>query len=116
MSSLIRLAEYRRQHRVVFFTRRELNQLLSLYSRRVMRGEWRDYAIDHRPGMAMFSVFRSSRERALFSIAKRVAVGGGPASDREAEYLLLNGRHRLRRASALEDILELLESGLRVVG
>jgi hypothetical protein len=114
MSSLIRLAEYRRQHRIVFFTRRELNQLLSLYSRRVMRGEWRDYAIDHRPGMAMFSVFRSSRERPLFSVAKRLVVG--PASDREAEYLLLNGRHRLSRASALDDILTLLESGLRVVG
>jgi hypothetical protein len=116
MSSLIRLAEYRRQHRIVFFTRRELNQLLSLYSRRVMRGEWRDYAIDHRPGMAMFSVFRSSRERPLFSVAKRVATAGGPASEREAEYVLLNGRRRLRRASALEDILTLLESGLRVVG
>lgn len=115
MSSLIRLAEYRRQHRVVFFSRRELNQLLSLYSRRVMRGEWRDYAIDHRPGMAMFSVFRSSRERPLFSVAKRVNLVG-PASEREAEFQLLNGRHRLRRASALEDIIEMLESGLRVVG
>ncbi|HWA44652.1 MAG TPA: DUF2794 domain-containing protein [Hypericibacter adhaerens] len=115
MSSLIRLAEYRRQHRVVFFSRRELNQLLSLYSRRVMRGEWRDYAIDHRPGMAMFSVFRSSRERPLFSIAKRVSLTG-PASEREAEFLLLNGRHRLGRASLLEDIIEQLESGLRVVG
>ena len=115
MSSLIRLAEYRRQQRVVFFSRRELNQLLTLYSRRVMRGEWRDYAIDHRTGMAMFSVFRSSRERPLFSIAKRIPQTG-PASEREAEYLLLKGRHRLHRAGTLDDILELLESGLRVVG
>lgn len=114
MSSLIRLAEYRRQQRMVFFSRRELNQLLSLYSRRVMRGEWRDYAIDHRAGMAMFSVFRSSRERPLFSIAKRVPLNG-PAHEREAEYLLMNGRHRLRRAETLQDIIELLESGLRIV-
>ena len=114
MSSLIRLAEYRRQQRVVFFSRCELNQLLSLYSRRVMRGEWRDYAIDHRAGMAMFSVFRSSREGPLFSVAKHLAQTG-PASDREAEYLLFKGRHRLRRATALDEILELLESGLRVM-
>ena len=30
-----------------FFSRSELGQLLSLYSRRVVNGEWRDYAIDH---------------------------------------------------------------------
>ena len=69
----------------------------------------------YRTGMAMFSVFRSSRERPLFSIAKRIPQTG-PAGEREAEYLLLKGRHRLRRAGRLDDILELLESGLRVVG
>ena len=31
---------------VVFFDRRELNQLMRLYGRMVAAGEWRDYAID----------------------------------------------------------------------
>ena len=32
-------------------------------------GEWRDYAIDFRPGMAIFSIFRHTSEQPLFAIA-----------------------------------------------
>ncbi|HMA14084.1 MAG TPA: DUF2794 domain-containing protein, partial [Kiloniellaceae bacterium] len=46
MSQLYRFSEYRKSPRRVFFDRAELNQLLSLYSRNVASGEWRDYAID----------------------------------------------------------------------
>jgi hypothetical protein len=48
-----------------FFTRAELNLLLSLYSRHVMSGEWRDYAIDRQDDMAVFSIFRRTFEGAL---------------------------------------------------
>ena len=41
MSTVFRFADYRRKHKRIFFTRPELHQLLSLYSRQVMRGEWR---------------------------------------------------------------------------
>ena len=34
----------------VFFNRQELRQLLEVYSRRVVAGEWKDYAIDHHGG------------------------------------------------------------------
>ena len=110
MSKVIRLANVKRQHRDVFFNRRELNRLLSLYSRRVAQGEWRDYAIDHSPGMAVFSVFRHSHERPLFSIAK---CASGP--DRAPDYLVLNGRRRLRASSSLDEALDVLDVKLRVV-
>ena len=58
MSQLYRFSEYRKSPRRVFFDRAELNQLLSLYSRNVASGEWRDYAIDQVGGSAIFSVFR----------------------------------------------------------
>ena len=58
MSKVFRLADYRRRQKRIFFTRPELHQLLSLYSRQVARGEWRDYAIDQQDGAALFSVFR----------------------------------------------------------
>lgn len=110
MPKVIRLADVKRQHRDIFFNRRELNQLLSLYSRRVARGEWRDYAIDHRPDMAVFSVFRHSHERPLFSIAKCA-----PGPDRAPDYLVLNGRQRLKTSKSIDEALEILDTKLQVV-
>jgi hypothetical protein len=56
-TELFRLADYRAKRKTVYFNRLELNQLLAVYSRHVIRGEWRDYAIDHRDGFALFSPF-----------------------------------------------------------
>jgi hypothetical protein len=103
MATLFRLSEYRRRPKAIFFSRAELNQLLSLYSRQVMRGEWRDYAIDQREGAALFSVFRHSQESALFTIVK-TAPGG---------FTLLSGRHRLAAGKALSDVLGRLPRSAR---
>ena len=71
MGKLHRIEDFKRPARpsysATFFNRSELNLLLSLYSRRVMSGEWRDYAIDQRAGMAVFSVYRHSQDQPLFT-------------------------------------------------
>lgn len=83
-----------------FFSRSELQKLLNLYSRCVSNGEWRDYAIDQKNGMAIFSVFRHTHERPLFSIAKR---------DSGNEYIVYAGPQKLKRANTLEEALSVLE-------
>jgi hypothetical protein len=100
MATLFRLSEYRRRSKAIFFSRAELNQLLSLYSRQVMRGEWRDYAIDQREGAALFSVFRHSQESALYTIVKTA-----PGAGRHGGFTLLSGRHRLATGKALGEVL-----------
>ena len=55
---------------IISFDRRELNQLLSVYGRRVAEGEWRDYAIDMLRDRAVFSVFRRTAEAPLYRIEK----------------------------------------------
>jgi hypothetical protein len=110
MTEVLRLSEFRRRDRRVYFDRGELTRLLSLYSTRVARGEWRDYAIDHTPGAAIFSIFRHSFDRPLFSIAKLPGQGG------RCDYQLVSGRERLGRCATLDDILSLLERQLHVVG
>ena len=67
---MLPLRDYRGERRTLYFTRSELNQLLGLYSRNVARGVWRDYAIDHRDGQALFSVFRHTHESAAYTIVK----------------------------------------------
>ncbi len=55
----------------LFFNRAELDQILATYSSRVAGGEWRDYAIDHFPGSAAFSIFRHTLETPLYIVEKK---------------------------------------------
>src|SRR3546814_534345 len=103
-----RFSEYRKSPRRVFFDRGELNQLLSLYSRNVASGEWRDYAIDQIGGSAIFSVFRHTHDAPLYSIAKQ-------GSSRSIEYVVFSGREKLRRGKTLSDALKVFNRHLRVV-
>src|ERR1700761_2414428 len=100
-ATVLALADYRTKHRTVYFTRFELNQLLGLYSRHVARGVWRDYAIDHRDGMALFSVFRHTHEARASPIIKPA-----PAAARPAEFIVQSGRQRLRVSASLADALD----------
>jgi hypothetical protein len=99
MSKLVRLADHRRKSKRVFFTRPELNQLLSIYSRQVVRGEWRDYAIDQQDEAALFSIFRHSQESALYTVVK--AAPGA----RNSDYALFQGRRRLAAGTSLGEVL-----------
>ncbi len=111
MDNLLRLPDSRAKRRVVTFDRRELRQLLSLYSTRVITGEWRDYAIDFRPGMALFSIFRHTAEQPLFAIAK--AAGG---SARGAPWTVYAGPRRLAQGDDLDEVLRVFDRKLRVSG
>ncbi|PKR88170.1 DUF2794 domain-containing protein [Pleomorphomonas diazotrophica] len=54
----------------VAFDRHELSEILKVYGRMVAVGEWRDYAIDHLPDRAVFSIFRRSSEVPLYRVEK----------------------------------------------
>ena len=103
-ATVLPLRDYRNQRRTLYFTRPELNQLLGLYSRNVARGIWRDYAIDHRDGQALFSVFRHTHECALYTIVK--SLGPGHGAGQADEFAVLSGRQRLRAAGSLAEALE----------
>lgn len=90
-----------------FFSRHELQQLLSLYSQQVANGEWRDYAIDQGNGMVVFSVFRHTHENPLYAVAKR-------NPDQGAEYIVYSGSERLKRTSNLHDAINFLRNKAQV--
>ena len=96
--------------RPLYFTRFELNQLLGLYSRNVARGVWRDYAIDHRDGLALFSVFRHTHESAAYTIVK-----SAPSASGITEYTVMSGRQRLRVSKSLSEALEFFRSKLSLI-
>src|SRR5262249_38012492 len=110
-ATVLAFGDYRTKHRTVYFTRFELNQLLGLYSRHVTRGVWRDYAIDHRDGMALFSLSRPAHEAPVSRIIKTAR-----APPRPAEFIVQSGRQRLRVSANLADALDYFRTRLSLVG
>ena len=111
MSRLVRLSDFRRKNvATVYFTRNELNQLLSLYSRRVIGGEWKDYAIDQGRGMSAFSIYRDSSNRPAFTIYKYAS-----GSHRRGDYVVGSGGNLLNRGKTLAEAISILERELRLV-
>lgn len=84
--------------------------MLALYTRRVMSGEWRDYAIDMRREGAVFSIYRHTAEGPLYAVWKIK-----PGRSAPPEYELYSGPRRLARSRSLDQTLSALERRLRVV-
>ncbi len=110
METLIDLGSYRRARKQVSYQPDELRALMNLYSSRVMAGEWRDYAIDFRPGFASFSMFKHTYDAPLFSVVKIRPRHGG------LEWLVFKGKERVKRAPTLKDALAYFDKNLVVVG
>jgi hypothetical protein len=91
--------------RAVFFTRQELDAILSLYGRMVAAGEWRDYAIDGLRDAAVFSVFRHTSEMPLYRIEKQPRL-----ARRQGMYAVIAASgHILKRGHELRQVLKILE-------
>ena len=55
----------------VFFSKKELQIILQLYSKQVSCGTCRDYSIDNIKKKAVFSFFKSPFDKPLFQIEKK---------------------------------------------
>jgi len=110
MPPVIPLAEHRkkRQPAPLFFNRQDLNALLAVYSIRVARAEWRDYAIGHAPGMAFFSIFRHTHETPLFTVTKQ-QVSGRPL------YAVFAGDRKLRQSASLASVLAVFDKPIKLI-
>lgn len=111
MSKVIRLADRRRRGSPVYFTRTELNALLALYSRHVAKGEWRDYAIGHEPGMARFTVHRHTHERPLFTFVKLAPRSANAKPD----FLLYDTDRKIRQSTSLLDVLSIFDKKVKLL-
>jgi hypothetical protein len=90
---------------LVFFDRRELNQLMQVYGRMVSTGEWRDYAIDGLADAAIFSVYRRASEAPFYRIEKRPEL-----ARRQGAWSVINQAGLiLRRGHELGQVLKLFD-------
>jgi len=110
MSNVYRLAHYKRRKHVFCFTRPELNLLLSLYSRRVIAGDWKAYALDHEGGVAQFSIFSHARAQPLYTVIKSRRT-----SERAPRYSVLQGSSKISQSDTLSGALTVFERNLKLV-
>lgn len=100
----------RKRDQTAYFTRGELSIILSAYSARVASSEWRDYALDHLPGSALFSIFRHAHETPLLVIEKKRQPGKrGPV------FLLHDRKRILTRSGQLSELISYLQRMPRLV-
>jgi hypothetical protein len=113
MSTIVSLAEYKKASRRyqpdICFNKKEFDLLLSVYSRRVMSGDWKDYAIRHDPSMAAFLIYRNNSRQPSFTVVKRKTSGS------RLEFLVYHGRERLKRSASLSDALSVLKRKFKLI-
>ncbi len=91
----------KKQPQLTMWNRTELNLLLALYGQRVAQGVWRDYAIDSKKNIAIFSVFKRSHDLPLYRIEKQPNL-----HRRQGIYALVNAHgHMLKRGHELHVLL-----------
>ena len=96
--------------RHTFFSRSELCKLLSLYSRRVVNGEWRDYAIDHDATQATVSFYRCAAGHPEYAITKTAGH-----KDRPGLFVLKAGPQQITQSQSLEEVIGAVERQPRLV-
>ena len=96
----------------VVFQRKELEVILQMYSRLVMAGHCRDYAMGFEKNQATFSMFRHASEGAYYRITKTPAL-----ARKQGAYAVLSAHGRiLRRGHDLQTVLKVLEKkSLRLI-
>ena len=116
MSEVLSLASYRRRFgprpigagggtQPVFFDRAELTEILSLYSRRVIAGDWLDYAIELGHDSTVFAIYGRSSSKPLYRIVKR-----SRPTRASAGYLVTTGGRVLKYGRSLKLVLEVLDA------
>ncbi len=88
-------------------------RIMDLYGRMVSAGHWRDYAIGHHPGYAVFAAFRRTAEQPEIRIEKRPQL-----RVKQGMYALVSEHGAvLKRGQELGGVIAPLERRLmRLVG
>ncbi|MFI5013424.1 MAG: DUF2794 domain-containing protein [Hyphomicrobiales bacterium] len=95
----------------ISFDRRELREIFNVYGRKVISGEWRDYAVDFLRERAVFSVFRRTSEMPYYRIVKEPAL-----ARRQGAYAVITATGLIvKRGHDLRNVLRVLEKPLRLV-
>ena len=96
--------------KTIFFSKLELTSILSLYSKQVSKGFWKDYALDNQNGTAIFSIFRHTHDKPIYQIIKKRLKGLKNIN----EFYILKDSELISRSADLLMILNKFEKKLSI--
>ena len=96
--------------KTIFFSKLELTSILSLYSKQVSKGFWKDYALDTQNGTAIFSILRHTHDKPIYQIIKKRLKGLKNIN----EFYILKDSGLISKSTDLFTILNKFEKKLSI--
>tara|TARA_B100000242_G_scaffold268131_1_gene218029 strand:- start:71 stop:475 length:405 start_codon:yes stop_codon:yes gene_type:complete len=98
------------EKKYIFFSKSELTCILSLYSKQVSKGHWRDYALDSKIDNAIFSIYKHTQDRPMFQIIKYSQKG----FRNKPTFYIKKGEEIISKSNSLFTILSNFEKKLSI--
>ncbi|MDA1136759.1 MAG: DUF2794 domain-containing protein [Proteobacteria bacterium] len=95
---------------IIYFSKTELTLILNLYSKQVSSGLWKDYAIDSKYDIAVFSIYRHTHDQALYQIIKISNKG----NRENPNFLIKNHNKVLDKSRIFPQMLSIFEKKIEL--
>jgi len=110
ISNVLEFSRNKNHKNIIFFSKLELTSILSLYSKQVSKGFWKDYAMDSQNETAIFSIFRHTHDKPIYQIIKKRLKGLKNIN----EFYILKDIEIISKSSDLLTILNKFEKKLSI--
>ena len=94
----------------IYFSKYELTFIFNLYSKQVSFGSWRDYAIDNKNNIAVFSIYRHTHDQPMYQIIKTRKKGYRNNPD----FFIKDSNKIIYKSKVIEQILSKFEKKLNI--
>ena len=98
MSKIYHFSKYIKEKEKVSFSKNDLNLIISIYSKNVSNGIWKDYSINFEKNYAEFSIYRHSYAFPEFSIVK----------NKKNFFFIYSRKQELKKSKYIKDVLDVL--------
>ena len=98
MSKIYHFSKYIKEKEKVSFSKNDLNLIISIYSKNVSNGIWKDYSINFEKNYAEFSIYRHSYAFPEFSIVK----------NKKKLFFINSRKQELKKSKYIKDVLNIL--------
>ena len=94
----------------IYFSKYELTVILNLYSKQVSLGSWRDYAIDSKSDIAVFSIYRHTHDQPMYQVIKTSNKG----CRNNPTFFIKDSNKIIYKSTILEQILSKFEKKINI--
>ena len=99
MSKIYHFSKYIKGKEKVTFSKKDLNSIISVYSKNVSNGIWKDYSINFERNYAEFSIYKHTHASPEFSIIK----------NKKKIFFIYSRKQELKKSKYIKDVLNVLK-------